>query len=129
MEYLYCFGNASLTLRAVEHVRRLRSLPLEFATVVHRPDGWLLRLKFRTPLISQTHLDLQAVLQELGRPFAPSRPVQLALWSLQLGQSPVEVMQRYQVAVISHGLLDRQEIEEFRSQFISGLGYCPASLA
>ena len=129
MEYLYCFANASLTLRAVEYVSLSRSLPVEFATVVHQPDCWLLRLKFGLPLPSELHLNLQAVLLELGRPYQPGRRVQLALWSLELGESVVKVMQRYQVAVISHGLIDMEEILEFRRQFISGLGYCPASLA
>ena len=41
----------------------------------------------------------------------------------------MEVMQRYQVAVVSHGTPDRAEIEEFRTQFVRGLGYCPETLA
>jgi hypothetical protein len=53
----------------------------------------------------------------------------MALWGLQIGQSPVEVMRRYQVAVVSHGKPDREDIEAFRRQFVMGLGYCPETLA
>jgi hypothetical protein len=53
----------------------------------------------------------------------------MALWGLETGQTPVEVMRRYQVAIVSHGQPDRLEIEEFRQQFVQGLGYCPETLA
>jgi hypothetical protein len=45
------------------------------------------------------------------------------------GQSPVDVMRRYQVAVVSHGKPEKEEIEAFRQHFIRGLGYCPQTLA
>jgi hypothetical protein len=53
----------------------------------------------------------------------------MALWSLEAGQSPVDVMRRYQVAIVSHGNPEREEIETFRQQFVRGLGYCPETLA
>jgi hypothetical protein len=55
--------------------------------------------------------------------------LQMALWSLETGQSPLSVMRRYQVAVVCHGIPDRKEIEAFRQQFVKGLGYCPETLA
>jgi hypothetical protein len=66
---------------------------------------------------------------ELGGAAEPSITLRMALWSLESGQSCVDVMQRYQVAVISHGVPERQDIEAFREQFIQGLGYCPETLA
>ena len=48
---------------------------------------------------------------------------------LENGQSPIDVMRRYQVAIVSHGKPDREEIEAFRRQFVMGLGYCPETLA
>ena len=75
------------------------------------------------------HGDFQAFMNELGIPYEPDIRVQMALWGLETGQSPVDVMQRYQVAVVSHGRPDREEIEEFRDQFVRGLGYCPETLA
>jgi len=68
-------------------------------------------------------------MNELGIPCEPGIRVQMALWGLETGQSPVDVMHRYQVAVVSHGTPDREEIEEFRQQFVQGLGYCPETLA
>jgi hypothetical protein len=55
--------------------------------------------------------------------------VQMALWSLESGQATVDVMRRYQVAIVSHGSPEREEIEAFRQQFVRGLGYCPETLA
>jgi hypothetical protein len=55
--------------------------------------------------------------------------IQMALWSLEAGQNPVDVMRRYQVAIVSHGNPERKEIEAFRQQFVRGLGYCPETLA
>ena len=53
----------------------------------------------------------------------------MALWGLETGQSPLGVMRRYQVAVVSHGIPNREDIESFRTQFVKGLGYCPEALA
>ncbi len=55
--------------------------------------------------------------------------VQMAFWSLEAGQSAVDVMRRYQVAIVSHGNPEKGEIEAFRQQFVRGLGYCPETLA
>ena len=48
---------------------------------------------------------------------------------LETGQSPVDVMRRYQVAIVSHGVPDSAEITTFRTEFVRGLGYCPETLA
>jgi len=128
MDYLYFLANTSLTLRTVEYLLTDR-FPVQFMTVIHQIDGWIIRVKLREYLAPQQHGDFKAFMSELGIPSEPDIRVQMALWGLETGQSPVEVMQRYQVAVVSHGTPDRQEIEEFRNQFVRGLGYCPETLA
>lgn len=128
MDYLYFLANTSLTLRVVEYLHTGR-LPVRFMTVIHQIDGWMVRVKMNRYLAPEEHGDFKAFMSELGIPHEPDIRVQMALWGLETGQSPVEVMQRYQIAVVSHGIPDRQEIEEFRNQFVRGLGYCPETLA
>ncbi len=128
MDYLYYLANASLTLRVVEHLHRSR-LPVSFMTVIHQIDGWIVRVKMSRYLEPQQHGDFRAFMNELGIPYDPGIRVQMALWGLETGQSPVDVMHRYQVAVVSHGNPEREDIEEFRQQFVQGLGYCPETLA
>ncbi|MGQ9872209.1 hypothetical protein [Leptodesmis sp.] len=128
MDYLHYLANTSLTLRVVEYLYSGR-LPVQFLTVIHQIDGWIVRIKMREYLEPHQHGDFQAFMNELGVPYTPDIRVQMALWGLETGQSPVDVMQRYQVAIVSHGLPDREEIEEFRRQFVRGLGYCPETLA
>ncbi|MGB3238933.1 MAG: hypothetical protein WBB29_11590 [Geitlerinemataceae cyanobacterium] len=127
-DYLYYLANASLTLRVAEYLR-LGKLPVRFITVIHQIDGWIVRVKMKHPLTPQQQGDFRAYLHELGIPFPSNIRVQMALWSLETGQSPVEVMRRYQVAIVSHGKPDRDDIESFRKQFVNGLGYCPETLA
>lgn len=129
MEYLYYLANASLTLRLVEHLHFASHLPVRFITVIHQIDGWVIKVKMQRPLSSDQDGDFRAYLNELGIPFEPDMRLQMALWGLETGQSPVEVMRRYQVAVVSHGNPELDEIEEFRHQFVKGLGYCPETLA
>jgi len=122
MEYLYYLANASLTLRIVEYLHAMNQLPVGFMTVIHQIDGWVVKVKMSQALSPQQDGDLRAFLNELGIPYQPGIRVQMALWGLETGQSPIDVMQRYQVAVVSHGTPDRKEIEEFRKQFVQGLG-------
>jgi hypothetical protein len=129
MDYLYYLANASLTLRIVEFLHVRNQLPLHFMTVIHRLDGWIIRVKFAQPLDDRQAGDFVAFLNELGISYEPNIRVKMALWGLENGQSPVEVMQQYQIAVVSHGHPDRVEIEAFREQFVQGLGYCPETLA
>jgi hypothetical protein len=129
MEYLYFVANASLTLRIAEYLHTSPHLSVSFMSVIHQIDGWVVRVKMRNPLDLQKSGDFRAFMNELGIPYSPGIRLQMALWSLENGQSPVDVMRRYQVAVVSHGHPDRGEIEEFRKQFVKGLGYCPETLA
>jgi len=129
MEYIYYLANASLTLRIVEYLHGKPQMPVGFVTVIHQIDGWVVKVKMNSPLSSQQDGDFRAFLNELGISYEPPMRVNMALWSLEAGQSPIEVMRRYQVAVVSHGSPEREEIEAFRQQFVRGLGYCPETLA
>lgn len=129
MEYLYYLANASLTLRVVQHLHAKPRIPVAFVTVIHQIDGWVVRIKLESQISPQDNGDLRAFLNEQGISYDPPMRVQMALWSLEAGQCPVEVMRRYQVAIVSHGNPEREEIEAFRQQFVRGLGYCPETLA
>ncbi len=129
MEYLYYLANATLTLRIVEHLHRRPPMPVSFISVIHQIDGWIVKIKMVSPLDCQQDGDFSAFLHELGIPYEPPMRVNMALWSLEAGQSPIDVMRRYQVAVVSHGSPEKEEIVAFRQQFVQGLGYCPETLA
>lgn len=129
MEYLYYLANASLTLRVVQFLHSRPQLPVSFVTVIHQIDGWVVRVKFTGQVSPDLDGDFRAYLNELGIAYEPPMRVQMALWSLEAGQYPVDVMRRYQVAIVSHGNPEREEIEAFRQQFVRGLGYCPETLA
>jgi len=129
MKYIYFLSNASLTLRLIDHLRRDSEFPDSIVTVIHRIDGWLIKIKFLSDLNPEEHCDFQAYLNEIGISYEPDIRLQMALWSLDMGQSIVEVMRRYQLAVVSHGQPNYSDIEAFREQFTKGLGYCPETLA
>ena len=129
MEYIYYLTNASFTLRVVERLLGVTQLPLEFLTVIHQMNGWVVKVKLHESVGVRSQQNFLAFLNEVGTAYEPTFRVRAALWALEMGQSPVDVMRRYQVAVVSHGKPDRNEIEEFREQFVTGLGYCPETLA
>lgn len=129
MDYLYCLSNASLTLRVVDYLQRMSHLPSCVVTVIHQINGWVIKIKFSHLLTTQQDGDFRAFLSELGIPYEPEIRLQMVFWSLETGQSPIDVMRRYQVAIISHGRPDSSDIEAFRHQFTRGLGYCPETLA
>lgn len=129
MEYLYYLANASLTLRVVQYLHARPQIPVSFITVIHQIDGWVVRVKLDSQISQDRDGDIRAFFNELGIPYQPPMRVQMALWSLEAQQNPVEVMRRYQVAIVSHGSPDKEEIEAFRQQFVRGLGYCPETLA
>src|SRR6476469_8356974 len=121
MDYLYFLANASLTLRVVEFLHSMPQKPVKFITVIHQIDGWVVKVKMHKHLSLQQDGDFRAFLNELGISYEPTIRLQMALWSLETGQSPIDVMRRYQVAVVSHGSPDRSDIEAFRLQFTRGL--------
>ena len=128
MDIVYRFANASLTLRVIEHLSQLPFVTDLKVTVVHRLDGWVLRLELDHLVCPRDILNLRSFLSELGEVYKPEGSLKVAFWGLDVGESPVAVMQKQQVAIVSYGGPNRIEIEEFCKQFISGLGYCPATL-
>lgn len=129
MEYLYFLANASLSLRTIEYLRSMRHTISASLTVIHQIDGWVVKISFPQPLLPELHKDFCAFMSELGIAYEPEMRLKMVFWSLETGQSSVEVMRRYQVAVVAHGTPDTKEIEAFREQFTQGLGYCPETLA
>ncbi|MCM1984568.1 hypothetical protein [Lyngbya confervoides] len=128
MDYLYHLGKLSLVLRVIYHLKH-HALPIRFITVLHQLDGWVVRIK--TGLLwDQGSLDnLQAFLLEVGVPYRPSSTMISLLESLEQGQSPTMVMNRYHIPVIVHGKPDAEEIHVFEAELIQGLGYRPETLA
>ncbi len=122
MEYLYYFANANLTLRIFEYLYGFHQMPVAKVTVIHQTDGWLVRVKMYSTLNSQQDHDFRAYLNEFGIPSEPSSRLNMVFLSLEAGHSPLDIMRRYHVVVVSHGSLQQQEIETFRRLFVSGLG-------
>jgi hypothetical protein len=129
MDYLYFLANASVTLRTIDYLRTMSHAAGASLTVIHQIDGWIVKIRFSQPLAPQQHGNFRSFMNELGIPYDPEMRLKMVFWSLETGQSPVEVMRRYQVAVVSHGHPDTKDIEAFRQQFTRGLGYCPETLA
>lgn len=129
MDFLYFIANASLCLRIIEYLDTMEHAKAASITVVHRIDGWIVKVRYPNLLTTKECEDCRAFLNELGIPYKPDMRLQMVFWSLETGQSSVEVMRRYQVAVVSHGIPDTKDIEAFRQQFTKGLGYCPETLA
>jgi hypothetical protein len=129
MDYIYFLGNASLTLRVIEYLRHKSDFVFCSMTVIHQIEGWIIKIRMNTPLTPQKHGDFRAFMEELGVAYQPDVRLQMVFWSLEKGQSPIDVMRRYQVAIVSHGTPDASDIEAFRHQFAKGLGYCPETLA
>ncbi|MEM6503191.1 MAG: hypothetical protein AAF685_15320 [Cyanobacteria bacterium P01_C01_bin.89] len=128
MDIFYRFANASLTLRTVERLAQLQFVTDMQVTIVHQPDGWILRLELDHMVCPLDILDLRSFLSELGEVYEPKGPLKVAFWGLDVGESPISVMRQQQVAIVSYGLPNRIDIEEFCKEFIAGLGYCPATL-
>lgn len=128
-EYLYSFANASLTLRVIEYLRSQNKIPIESVVVVNMIDRWLLRIKLKENITWQLALDFQAFLKEMGLVHQPSPKLMTALKQLDAGVSPTEVMNRYKIVIVAHGNPNQEEIEIFRQELISKLGYCPQSMA
>lgn len=129
MDYIYFLGNASLCLRVIEYLRCTKELSVYSLTVIHQINGWILRVKFSQMLTPVQHGNFTALMQELGVLCDLEPRIGMVLWDLDAKKSPLEVMRRYQVAIVSHGEPDRTEIDAFREQFTKGLGYCPETLA
>lgn len=127
-EYLYSFANASLTLRVVEYLSQ-QQLPLDSVAVINLIDRWIIKVKMKYPLPTELAKNIRAFFSEMGIPDLPSARVRMALTRLEAGDSPTEVMNRYQVVVVTHGKPEQEEIKIFRQQIVARLGYCPQNMA
>lgn len=129
MEYLYYLENVSLILQLMEYLHGRPQLKVSYVTVINTIEGWVIRVRLRHQPSPQEDSNFRSMLSELGILYSPPKQIQLALWSLAGGKSPVEVMGRYQVAVVSHGQPKIEEIEAWRQQVIKGLACCSQTLA
>ena len=129
MQFFYCFANTSLVLRVIQRLSQYRGRMVEAVTVFYLGDRWILRVRLQTNLPLEQKSNLLAYLDEHGWSYEPPTQMQRAIAALDMGQSPTEVMNQYQVVVVSHGKPQPQELYFFRERFIEGLGYCPQSLA
>lgn len=127
-EYLYSFSNASITLRVIEYLRH-QKLPLDSVAVINSIDCWIVKVNLKYPLDPKRYDDIRAFFNEMGICHQPSAKVAMALRKLAAGESPTEVMNRYQVVVVAHGQPEKEEIEVFRSAIVGRLGYCPQNMA
>ncbi len=128
-EYLYSFANASLTLRVIEYLRNQNKISVDSVVVVNLIDRWLIKIKLKQDIDWQLAQDFQAFLNEMGVVYQASPRLMMALLQLDQGVSPTEVMNRYKIVIVANGKPDQEEIEIFRQQLISKLGYCPQSMA
>ncbi|MEO0707207.1 MAG: hypothetical protein AAF050_16290 [Cyanobacteria bacterium J06649_5] len=128
MQYLYYFANTRLVARILDYLSKQVVLSLDAVTVIYLVDRWVVRIKLRDSLGRSQDLDFRAFLNENGYPYRLSSPVEDALKGLDNGLSITAVMKRYHTVVISHGGLQPADLEDFRTTFVEGLGYCPPSL-
>ncbi len=128
IEYIYSFTNASVTLRVMDFLRD-RQLPLESVAVLNTIDRWIVQVKLKYPLPIKLSKDIRAFFNEMGISYKPSKAITLALQRLKAGESPTEVMNRYQVVVVAYGQPRKEEIEIFREAIVARLGYCPQNMA
>ncbi|NEQ52271.1 MAG: hypothetical protein F6K11_19380 [Leptolyngbya sp. SIO3F4] len=128
MQYLYSFANVSLILRVMDRLSQMSNLPLESLTVVYLIDRWVMRLSLRSPLGVPAERNLIAFFCENGLVHTPSLQLSNTLSALDKGYTPTEVMNQYQVVVVSHGVPNPTELHEFCDRFVEGLGYYPPSL-
>lgn len=128
MELFYCFANASLTQRVLIYLLRKMRSHLVCVTVIFLEDRWIMRLVL-SPSIEEQYRNSLAVLNENGIPYAPPPLLVSAFHDLNMGSSATTVMNRYRIAIVSHGTPNLAEVVHFQEQFVAGLGYRPQSLA
>lgn len=128
-EYTYFLANASLTLRVIRHLAVMPHLQDVCVTVIHQINGWVIRIKIPRFLSKKQAGDFQAFLSELGIPYQYGLRMEMAFSSLDMGDSPLNVMGKYKIAIVSHGHPNIGELENFREQISQGLGYRPETLA
>ena len=129
IEYIYSVPNASCTLRIVEHLSRKYQSFLNSVAVINLVDRWLIKISLKQSITYEFDRNLQAFFGEMGTIHKPSARVLKALASLERGESPTAVMNRYQVVIVVYGKPETEEIEIFRDRIVDRLGYCPQNMA
>ena len=128
-EYIYSFPNTSCTLRAIALLQNKYQAYINSVAVINSIDRWLIKVNLKSLIPHQFKQNLKAFLSEMGSVAQPSSKIQKALNSLERGEQPTDVMNRYQVVIVSHGKPEIEEIEIFRDRVVDGLGYCPQNMA
>ena len=128
-EYIYSFPNTSCTLRAIAYLRNKYQSYLDSVTAINLIDRWLVKLSLKNSTPYRLVKNLQAFFSEMGSMSEPSSKILEALASLDRGESPTDVMNRYQVVIVAHGKPETEEIEIFRDRIVERLGYCPQNMA
>lgn len=127
IDYLYCLSNASLTQRVIAYLSGMGTY-INCVTLFFLNDFWLLRIQF-TPVISHwQRKNCLAFLTENGAPYLAPSNITQALKDLDKGYSVTDVMNEHYVVIIFHGMLQPNELRNFRQRFIARLGDCPPSL-
>ncbi|MGF1535774.1 MAG: hypothetical protein ACFB4J_04680 [Elainellaceae cyanobacterium] len=129
MELFYCFANASLTQRVLIYLLRKMRSHLACVTVIFLDDRWIMRLVLRPAVATEQYRNSLAVLNENGIPYSPAPVIASVFHDLNRGSGVTAVMNRYRIAIVSHGTPNLAEVAHFQEQFIAGLGYRPQSLA
>jgi hypothetical protein len=129
MDYLYQLSKASLVLRVMHYLNSADAPPIQFISVLHQLEGWIVRIKPESSWALKVQGDLQAFMAEVGIVYHPTERIGTVLKALEVGIPPVAVMEYYHVLVINHGLPEMSEIEIFCERFTQGLGYLPETLA
>ena len=128
MQYLYYFANTSLVLRILTYLAQNSAVKLESLTVIYRVDRWILRVNTQEVLTPNQDFDFVAFLKENGSPYTLTPRIAKVFEQLDEGTSITAVMNRHHIVVVSHGALNPEDVESFRTTFVQGLGYCPPSL-
>ena len=128
MDFLYCLSNTSLTQRVLAYLSRKLKREIDCVTVIFLNKFWVLRVRLRANIDLELAKNCRAVLSENGMPYQTTAYIQQVASALDSGRDLVSVMNDYNVIIISHGAPQSQELEHFREQVVSGLGYCPPSL-
>ena len=128
MEFLYCFANTSLTQRVLDYLLRQMKSQVDSVTVIFLNEYWGMHLKLNLALDAEHCDNCWAFLDENGIPYQPTTTVALALHDLEAGCSPIQVMNRHHISIVSHGQPQPEEVDCFQEKFVAGLGYCPQRL-
>ena len=128
-EYIYSFPNTSCTLRVIEYLQKQERYYLDSVVTINLIDRWLVKLNLKRSTPHRLVENIQAFLNEMGSVSKPSNKIKSAIASLEQGESPTDVMNSYQVVIVTHGKPETEEIEIFRDSIVERLGYCPQNMA